>query len=58
MRYLAIYKDGVIVTDKYDDDELNTLIENLQEDFRRIGIDYPVDVYNENARKVMTVVPV
>lgn len=58
MRYKAIFKDGIIITDNYEDEEMRTLMDNLQEDFRQIGIDYPVDVYNEDAKKVMTVVPV
>lgn len=57
MKYRAVYNDGVIVTDDYERNEIRLLVSNLQEDFRKIGIDYPVDVYDESDDKVLTVVP-
>lgn len=58
MKYTAILKDKIIVTDDYEDKELKTLIKNLSDDLNELEVDYPVDVMNEKNKKVLTLFPV
>ena len=58
MKYTAILKDKIIVTDDYEDKELNTLIKNLSDDLNELEVDYPVDVMNEKNKRVLTLFPV
>jgi hypothetical protein len=58
MKYTAILKDKIIITDDYEDKELKTLIKNLSDDLNELEVDYPVDVMNEKNKKVLTLFPV
>ena len=58
MKYTAILKDKIIVTDDYEDKELKTLIKNLSDDLNELEVDYPVDVMNEKNKRVLTLFPV
>ncbi len=58
MKYTAILKDKIIITDDYEDKELKTLIKNLSDDLNELEVDYPVDVMNENNKRVLTLFPV
>ena len=58
MKYMAILKDSVIVTDDYQDNELGSLVNNLEQDLRALDVDYPVHVRNELDKKVLTLFPV
>lgn len=58
MKYTAILKDKIILTDDYEDKELKTLIKNLSDDLNELEVDYPVDVMNEKNKKVLTLFPV
>lgn len=58
MKYTAILKDKIIITDDYEDKELKTLIKNLSDDLNELEVDYPVDVMNEKNKKVLTMFPV
>lgn len=53
-----LLKNGIIITDDYKDNEFNTLRENLEDDLRKLEVDYTVDVYDENNNKVMSFIPV
>lgn len=52
MKYKAILRDSIIITDDYADEDIGLLIQNLTKDFVRLGIDYPVPVLDEKNRKV------
>lgn len=58
MKYTAILKDKIILTDDYEDKELKTLIKNLSDDLNELEVDYPVDVMNEKNKKVLTLIPI
>ncbi len=58
MKYTAILKDKIIITDDYEDKELKTLIKNLSDDLNELEVDYPVDVMNEKNKRVLTLFPV
>ena len=58
MKYTAILKDKISITDDYEDKELKTLIKNLSDDLNELEVDYPVDVMNENNKRVLTLFPV
>lgn len=58
MKYKMILKKGIIITDDYKIDEFNTLRENLIDDLRKLDVDYPVDVYDEDNNKVMSFIPI
>ena len=57
MKYTAVLKDKFILTDDYEDKELKTLIKNLSQDLNDLDVDYPVDVLNEEHKKVLTLFP-
>lgn len=57
MTYKAILRDSVILTDNYDDNELGSLVTNLEEDLRQLKVDYPVFVLNEFDKKVFILFP-
>ena len=57
MKYKAILKDKIILTDDYEDKEVKTLIKNLSQDLNDLDVDYPVDVVNEEHKKVLTLFP-
>ncbi len=57
MTYKAILRDSVILTDNYDDNELGSLVTNLEEDLRHLKVDYPVCVRNELDKKVLILFP-
>lgn len=57
MKYKVILRDSVIFTDNYDDNELGTLVTNLESDLRQLNVDYPVCVRNELDKKVLTLFP-
>ncbi len=58
MKYHVILKDNIILTDDYEDKEFKTLVKNLQDDLNKLNVDYPVDVWNENDKKVITLLPI
>jgi hypothetical protein len=58
MKYHVILKDHVILTDDYEDKEFKTLVKNLQADLNKLNVDYPVDVWNEDDKKVITLLPI
>lgn len=58
MIYKMLLKNGIIITDDYKDNEFNTLRENLEDDLRKLEVDYTVDVYDEYNNKVMSFIPV
>lgn len=58
MKYHVILKDNIILTDDYEDKEFKTLVKNLQDDLNKLNVDYPVDVWNEDDKKVMTLLPI
>ncbi len=58
MKYHVILKDNIILTDDYEDKEFKTLVKNLQDDLNKLNVDYPVDVWNEDDKKVITLLPI
>ncbi len=57
MKYHVILKDNIILTDDYDDKEFKTLVKNLRDDLNKLDVTYPVDVWNEENKKVVTLIP-
>lgn len=57
MRYIAILKDSLIITDDYNSNELKDLERNLSNNLNSLGIDYPVKVFDEKNVNVMTMYP-
>lgn len=58
MKYKAILRDSVIMTDDYEDNEFGTLVKNIKRDLDELEVDYPVNVRNELDKKVFTLFPV
>ena len=58
MKYRAILRDSVILTDDYEDNEFGTLVNNIKQDLDELEVDYPVNVRNELDKKVFTLFPV